>query len=69
MLAELSSDGSGVIEKHDVQGHDLISLLIKSNVASDMPESMRMSDSEILARKCLPPSWLKSSTCAFDLAI
>ena len=68
MLAELSSDGSGVIEKHDVQEHDLISLLIKSNVASDMPESMRMSDSEILARKCLPPSRLKSPTLCVDLA-
>ena len=51
MLAELSSDGAGVVEKHDVQGHDLLSLLIKSNIASDMPSSMRMSDSEILSRK------------------
>lgn len=50
VLAELSSDGSGVVEKHDVQGHDLLSVLIKSNIASDMPESMRMSDSEILSQ-------------------
>ena len=49
MIAELSSDG--VVEKRDVQGHDLLSLLIKSNIASDMPENMRMSDSEILSRK------------------
>jgi hypothetical protein len=62
VLAELNSDGSGVVEKQDVQGHDLLSLLIKSNIASDMPESMRMSESEILARKCRPPSRLKSST-------
>jgi hypothetical protein len=52
VLAELSSDGAGVVEKHDVQGHDLLSLLIKSNIASDMPANMRMSDSEILSRKC-----------------
>jgi cytochrome P450 len=50
VLAELNSDGSGVVEKQDVQGHDLLSLLIKSNIASDMPESMRMSESEILAQ-------------------
>ncbi|KAH9030859.1 cytochrome P450 [Lactarius deliciosus] len=48
--AELSLGASGVIEKHDVQGHDLLSLLIKSNIASDMPESMRMSDEEILSQ-------------------
>ena len=52
ILAELSSDGAGVVEKHDVQGQDLLSLLIKSNIASDMPSDMRMSDSEILSRKC-----------------
>ena len=59
MLAELSSDSAGVVEKHDVQGHDLLSLLIKSNIASDMPASMRMSDSEILSRKrpCPTPSY------------
>ena len=52
VLAGLSSDGAGVVEKHDVQGQDLLSLLIKSNIASDMPSDMRMSDSEILSRKC-----------------
>ncbi|KAH8977228.1 cytochrome P450 [Lactarius akahatsu] len=50
VLAELSLGASGVVEKHDVQGHDLLSLLIKSNIASDTPESMRMSDEEILSQ-------------------
>ncbi|KAI9443950.1 cytochrome P450 [Lactarius indigo] len=50
VLAELNPGASGVVEKHDVQGHDLLSLLIKSNIASDMPESMRMSDEEILSQ-------------------
>ncbi|KAH9169230.1 cytochrome P450 [Lactarius sanguifluus] len=50
VLAKLSSDASGVVEKHDVQGHDLLSLLIKSNIASDIPESKRMSDEEILSQ-------------------
>ena len=55
MLAERSVNESDTIEKQDVQGHDLLSLLIKSNLAADMPESMRMSDSEILARGHLFP--------------
>ncbi|KAH9054513.1 cytochrome P450 [Lactarius vividus] len=50
VLAELSLDASGIVEKHDVQGHDLLSLLIKSNMASDIPECMRMSDEEILSQ-------------------
>jgi cytochrome P450 len=55
VLAESSTNGSGAVEKQNVQGHDLLSLLIKSNIASDMPESMRMSDSEILSRARLFP--------------
>ena len=59
MLTELSSDSAGIMEKHDVQGHDLLSLLIKSKIASNMPASMRMSDSEILSHKhpCPTPSY------------
>jgi hypothetical protein len=51
VLAECDANGSGTVGKQDVGGHDLLSLLIKSNIAADMPESMRMSDSEILSRK------------------
>ncbi|KAH9965553.1 cytochrome P450 [Lactifluus volemus] len=50
VLAERSASGSSVVEKQDVQGHDLLSLLVKSNIAADIPESMRMSDSEILSQ-------------------
>ena len=71
MLAELSSDGAGVVEKHDVQGHDLLSLLIKSDIASDMPSSMRMSDSEIISRQYtfFAPSALRFPTQWFDLEV
>jgi cytochrome P450 len=55
VLAERSTNESGVVEKQDVQGHDLLSLLVKSNIAADMPENMRMSDSEILSRERFPP--------------
>jgi cytochrome P450 len=55
VLAERSTNESCVVEKQDVQGHDLLSLLIKSNIAADMPENMRMTDSEILSRERFPP--------------
>ena len=44
-------------------GYDLLSLLIKSNIAADMPENMRMSDSEILSREHIV------SSCVFRLRI
>jgi hypothetical protein len=47
--AECDVNGSGLVGRQDVGGHDLLSLLIKANIAADMPESMRMSDSEILS--------------------
>ena len=40
MLAELYSDGTGVVERHDVQGHDFLGLL--TSIASDMPAHIRM---------------------------
>ena len=41
---------NGEVEKDDVSGNDLLSLLIRANLASDMPVNMRMSDAEILSR-------------------
>ncbi len=48
---ECDVDGSHAVGRQDVGGHDLLSLLIKANIAADMPERMRMSDSEILSRE------------------
>ena len=44
------------IEKKDVADRDLLSLLIKANMATDIPESQRLSDDEILARRLLRSS-------------
>ena len=52
---ECDVNGSGAIGRQDVGGHDLLSLLIKANIAADMPESMRMSDTEILSREQIVP--------------
>ncbi|KIP05284.1 hypothetical protein PHLGIDRAFT_119933 [Phlebiopsis gigantea 11061_1 CR5-6] len=38
------------IEKKDMNERDLLSLLIKANMATDIPESQRLSDDEILAQ-------------------
>ena len=55
MRSECGVDGSGAVGRQDVGGHDLLSLLIKANIAADMPESMRMSDTEILSREHIVP--------------
>ena len=46
--AELLSTGS--VEKKDVQGRDLLTLLLKANMATDIPEDQRLTDEEVLAR-------------------
>ena len=33
----------------DIQGRDLLSLLVKANMVTDIPDSARMSDEDILA--------------------
>ena len=40
-----------VVKREDIEGHDLLSLLLRSNMASDLPESARLSDKDILARE------------------
>lgn len=44
-----SQDGKGV-EKKDVVGRDLLTLLIKANMATDIPESQRLTDEEVVAQ-------------------
>ena len=46
--AELLSAGS--VEKKDVVGRDLLTLLLKANMATDIPENQRLTDEEVLAR-------------------
>ena len=41
---------TGTVEKKDLQGRDLLTLLIKANMATDIPDGQRLSDEEILAR-------------------
>ena len=50
ILEEVRQKGRGV-EKKDMADRDLLSLLIRANMATDIPESQRLSDEEMLARK------------------
>ena len=54
--AAVLNNASGGVEKKDVEGRDLLSLLIKSNMATDIPDSARMNDEEILSRQYFLPS-------------
>jgi len=51
ILAITESDANSGVEKRKIQGRDLLSVLIKANMARDIPESARMTDEEILARE------------------
>ena len=48
--ADMAQKGRGV-EKQDMGDRDLLTLLIKANMATDVPESQRLTDDEVLARK------------------
>ncbi|KAF8270046.1 cytochrome P450 [Lactarius quietus] len=50
ILASPDVDAKGGVEKKNIQGRDLLSLLIKANMATDILDSARMSDEDILAQ-------------------
>ena len=45
------------LERGDLRGRDLLTLLIKANMAMDIPESQRLSDEDVLARAYRPSPW------------
>ncbi|KAJ3556986.1 hypothetical protein NM688_g1720 [Phlebia brevispora] len=49
IMAEKHSEKEG-LERKDVQGRDLLTLLIKANMATDIPEGQRLTDEEVLAQ-------------------
>ena len=40
----------GTVTKDDISGHDLLSLLLKSNMAGDLGDNFRMTDEEIISQ-------------------
>jgi cytochrome P450 len=45
-----SSSADGEIERKDFSRKDLLSLMVRANMASDTPDSNRMTDEEVLSR-------------------
>jgi hypothetical protein len=45
----------GKIEQNSLHGRDLLSLLVKANMDTDIPESQKMSDEDVLARAFTSP--------------
>lgn len=41
---------TAALESKDVQGRDLLTLLIKANMATDLPASQRLSDEDVVDR-------------------
>ncbi|KAF8257777.1 cytochrome P450 [Lactarius quietus] len=50
ILASADVDAKGGVEKKNIQGRDLLTLLIKANMATDILDSARMSDEDILSQ-------------------
>ena len=51
ILSSSEIDSKGRVEKKNIQGRDLLSLLMKANMATDIPDHARMTDEDIQARK------------------
>lgn len=49
LQAQATAEKRGV-KRDDLQGRDLLSLLIKANMATDVPDNQRLSDEDVLAR-------------------
>ena len=47
---EYGEKGMGVVGKKDLQGRDLLTLLIKANLATDIPDDQKLTDEEVIAR-------------------
>ncbi|KAG9318254.1 cytochrome P450 [Chiua virens] len=48
--ARASATEKGEIEKNSLHGRDLLSLLVKANMATDIPENQRLCDEDVLAQ-------------------
>ena len=51
--------GNGKLEKSSWPGRDLLSLLLRANMSTDLPPNQRMTDEDVLAREypgnCMSP--------------
>ncbi|KAI0634035.1 cytochrome P450 [Trametes polyzona] len=47
---QAAENKSGNVERKDLRGRDLLTLLLKANMATDIPDNQRLSDDEVLAQ-------------------
>ncbi|KAI0329991.1 cytochrome P450 [Cubamyces sp. BRFM 1775] len=47
---EMSESKNRSVARNDVQGRDLLTLLLKANMATDIPDNQRLSDEDVLAQ-------------------
>ncbi|KAI0364501.1 cytochrome P450 [Pilatotrama ljubarskyi] len=59
---ELAESRDGSVQRKDVHGRDLLTLLLKANMATDIPENQRLSDEDVLARTFLVAGHETTST-------
>ncbi|KAI0828219.1 cytochrome P450 [Trametes gibbosa] len=59
---EAAESKTGGLERKDVVGRDLLTLLLKANMATDIPDNQRLSDEDVLARKFLVAGHETTST-------
>lgn len=50
VVSSHNAEKGGSIEKSSLQGRDLLSLLVRANMATDIPENQRISDEDVLAQ-------------------
>ncbi|KAH7906654.1 cytochrome P450 [Hygrophoropsis aurantiaca] len=50
VFASQEAKNSSIVQKTSVQGRDLLSLLVRANMATDLPESQKLSDEDVLAQ-------------------
>jgi len=50
VMSSYGVEEGGPIEKSSLQGRDLLSLLVRANMATDIPENQRISDEDVLAQ-------------------
>ena len=64
ILREASENHKDGVERKDLKGRDLLTLLIKANMAKDVPESQRLSDADVLGRESC-----SADTVSFNLPL
>ena len=53
--AQASADEKGEVGKDAMRGRDLLTLLTRANMATDVPQNQRLSNAEVLARRLYSP--------------